>query len=354
VLGGLPEEIRTVIRQSLRDSRVPEAVVQDAEFAARDAIPHDPIVERRTVVWDDASGHPLFVETAKSVVADERARVNMIFDLVKTFRRVPNTDSETPSRFDAHVPNLHAPTDLIAASLPATYSVADRTGLPLYSDDRVVRGVAQHEGLDTFGTVALIDALADRGTLTAEQRILARALLRASGGLGIGFEDEDELLGAIDRAHGEPSSELRVGLFDRATWQETIPAFVVSLSIFHHLWESGPDQRFQLWVARFVDAASQARREPVIDSASRILAIALIDYAADFARDLRVALRAWTGLDPLPKAVSAVAELRIGALAHVQPPITFRIPAKVEIADQMLMLGIPDKRYEFWLRKPTR
>lgn len=67
----------------------------------------------------------------------------------------------------------------------ATLAVARRLDLPIFSDDRYVRLSARQMGLPAFGTVALLDVLADRRIISDDLREVARKRLLASRAVGL-------------------------------------------------------------------------------------------------------------------------------------------------------------------------
>ena len=66
-------------------------------------------------------------------------------------------------------------------------SVARATDVPLYSDDRAVRTLARSVGVSAFGTVALLEVLAERREWSEEQTAAVRAELTANGAWGLGM-----------------------------------------------------------------------------------------------------------------------------------------------------------------------
>jgi hypothetical protein len=59
----------------------------------------------------------------------------------------------------------------------------------MYSDDRVIRVLARQAGLPSFGTLAIVEALAKRGLLTGEAKDRAREALQEAGAIDFSGED---------------------------------------------------------------------------------------------------------------------------------------------------------------------
>lgn len=140
-----------------------------------------------------------------------------------------------------------------ARSWPATVALARREGLTVYSDDRYVRLSAQQAGLQSFGTLALLDVLAERGMISAEQRITARARLYRAGAWGLQLSREEfaELLRKDDF---EPTRGAHSVLNDFTAWPAGgIEAVEDVLAILQLIHEEAPE-KFDRWVHRVLDS----------------------------------------------------------------------------------------------------
>jgi hypothetical protein len=140
-----------------------------------------------------------------------------------------------------------------ARSWLATVALARREGLTVYSDDRYVRLSAQQAGLQSFGTLALLDVLAERGMIGTELRITARACLYRTGAWGLQLSREEfaELLRKDDF---EPTRGAHSVLNDFTAWPAGgIEAVEDVLAMLQTIYEKAPE-KFDRWVHRVLDS----------------------------------------------------------------------------------------------------
>jgi hypothetical protein len=149
------------VKKALPRSVLPHAVLQDVDYAAMDAIEGRPPVEQ-SLAWDEKHQRPVLLVRDIDEVVGERELVRHILAEAKRLAMAPDTNSAAPTRFDSDIPSIVDLLSLVGASLLASLSVAARMGLPLFSDDRVIRNLAREVGIPSFGTVALLEALERR------------------------------------------------------------------------------------------------------------------------------------------------------------------------------------------------
>jgi len=187
----------------------------------------------------------------------DRARVRAALALAHKLQPCVDADPAAPQPEDSEHEDI---TDSAFRSLLATYSAARRLALPIYSDDRDVRRRARANGLPAFGTLALLDVLAETEHISVQQRAAARRQLLAMRARGV-RPDVDELHAMGRQAAWEPTLELTVALQDRGPWAEDAPdTFLAWHKTLRHVHRDAP-AKLAAWVTRFIQAAHQARPE---------------------------------------------------------------------------------------------
>jgi uncharacterized protein HemY len=186
----LDERIGDLIRQALPLSLVGQSVMQDVDFAAIDAVDDRPAEGELRVVWDERANQPVsFMRPAEQIEREHRI-IRAAFTRAKSLEVRPDIDPSVPTRYDELVPERIADLQTIGqAALAGTMAIAARERLPIYSDDRVLRLVFRQAGILAFGTVALLELLAERAMINLEERQKAIEALRAAGAIEF-VEDE--------------------------------------------------------------------------------------------------------------------------------------------------------------------
>jgi len=161
-------------------------------------------------------------------------------------------------------------------------AVAERQRLPLFSADRFVRLTARRSGTRIFGPEALIDALADRGEITSDERAELRRELRSLGAVGTAVGAE-ELIADGKEADFRLTRSLAFALLDdtplkvdEAGWYRTLLAFLRAVH------EDAPE-RLDRWTARVLDALHQSGTADHAGYGARLLALAFLPGQADAA-----------------------------------------------------------------------
>lgn len=145
------------------------------------------------MAWDEEHERPVILVRDTDAVAGERGRVRRVLTEAKKLAIAPDIDSATPTQFDREIPSVTDLLSLVNASLLASLGVASRMGLPLFSDDRVIRNLAREIGIPSFGTVGLLAALEQRSFIgTSVNHEAVQALVDA---------------GAIELWHASSASE---------------------------------------------------------------------------------------------------------------------------------------------------
>lgn len=239
VAGGLGPAIREAVRAALPAACLPMSVLQDADRASFDPFPA--AEPRRRLSWDPIRAEPVVIEESREETLRDRHRAEGVHRFAQSFRVEPDFDPEAPSAFDGFLTNLHSPREGTLATWPATLALATRLQLTVYSDDRVIRLHARQLGLAAFGTLALLEALHDRGLLSADQVRVARGCLWRSGASGV-FPTLEEV-GDFSRPDWGLSTEVLAALADPV------------------LWRNGFHRSIRLWLGVLELVASEAQDE---------------------------------------------------------------------------------------------
>ena len=141
--------------------------------------------------------------------------------------------------------------------LAATIALAQRLGRPMYTDDRWIRELARSNGIQVFGTVALLDVVAERGIISTRQHQAARLGLTQRGAWGLSL-DRSELIVA-GRAVSFGLNRTLIGAFhDRAAWRGRPAERFREFGAFLNVAFDERPETFGLWVHRLLDAAHSA------------------------------------------------------------------------------------------------
>lgn len=215
-IGGLGGDFSgAALGQLARRSCISQAALDDIDAGRAKLLPEKPAMSRQHLTFDTQTGESVMVTWAVEDVERDHARAGGMLELAHRLHVEPDIDNHLPTPPDKAYDGK-APTSLRA--FVATFAVAYRTGLPIYSDDRHVRLLAFEAGLPAFGTPALLDVLREQGALSPESVQAGRDTLRANGFAGI-TPTTEELVSLVDAADGEPSQALRLALYDPAPWR---------------------------------------------------------------------------------------------------------------------------------------
>jgi predicted nucleic acid-binding protein len=346
VVASLPPEIGGKMRPFFPGSAIAQATIDDLHRAVENP-------EARgadaTLGYDPTSDQRFYRDYTPEEIEEERNLVNRAMEIAQAINVRPNIDATKSAELDELMRNESA--DETMLTWPASFALAERERMPIYSDDRFVRLQARRVGLQAFGTTALLDALVERKLLTEEERLQARQHLRRRGLVGVGVT-LDELL-TEGREVGwkhEQSRRLAFALTDPTAWNPAVILETVRMwgALLRTIFYEAPHE-FDGWVARIIDAGKQ--NNPRVDYsffAETLILIAWRPYAdnsADFVRALIAAVRkmrlrfGWFR-DPL---VGVRARLMAIAEASNSPEVGLLFRAflrDVSFTDQLAMLGL--------------
>lgn len=248
VVGGLGNPLAETLRNALPASLLAESTFED--ITGDEA----KVTNQRTghIAFDPGSGGLIMEEADDAERETEARRIAGMAEMARGFSvraDLGAAGEEEPLREMLEEEGLST----AAHSWPATVALARREGLTVYSDDRYVRLSAQQAGLQSFGTLALLDVLAERDMISAELRITARACLYRTGAWGLQLSREEfaELLRKDDF---EPIRGAHSVLNDFAAWPAGgIEAVEDVLAMLQTIYEEAPE-KFDRWVHRVLDS----------------------------------------------------------------------------------------------------
>lgn len=358
-LGGLGSTYSGPALEVLRPrSRVAQATLDDLD-EGRVALLHErPAMKRTELVFDATTGEAVPVEWLPELVERDHARAEGMLALAQQLDVEPDHDPQQPGPADTLV-DEDAATPLRA--MAATFSCAYRTGLPIFSDDRLIRLIARRAGGRAFGTAALLDALQARGHVSEGAVASAREVLRTSGCMGVTVR-VSELVTLLEDADGEPSEALRLAFYDPAPWVAEYGAQVSRVVDFlRRVFEAYPD-KLDAWTVRLLAAmedrvvlsrlgggAQPLRRDRLQWHAEWLLAAAWMVTSAmpnrTFLSALRKAIDAAAGelgarIDPLPGAATNLGHLAHRAGLTANPGIPVGVLAQMPVVDVMRLVGV--------------
>ncbi|MEJ7783559.1 MAG: hypothetical protein WKF96_02065 [Solirubrobacteraceae bacterium] len=332
-------ELTDIIRTTFPNSHVSLAALADIAEGARSVSFESG--EHKEVGYNLREGAPEFRDRDADLAEAYRKRAERALAFAHKLRPVPDADPDVPQPEDDQLDHVD---DSCFRALLATYSVARRLRLPIYSDDRDVRRRARAKGLPAFGTIALLDVLAEARYISPEARRSARRVLLSVRARGVKL-DLNELMALGAEAGWKLTPELRVALTDRGPWvEDTAATFLVWEKFLRRVHREAPGD-LAGWVTRMLVAAHRARPElaPAF-LAQQLVMLSLLpmeDGGAMFVRAVIAALRRTrqhfaTGLgDPALAGFSALLEhfSRHPRQDLIGPP-AWRIWTTLPFADQ--------------------
>ncbi len=225
----MDDTTRTVLLGTCQSVVVTDGAYRDA-FAARDALRARSTM---SLSWDLATAKPIFSEITEEQADDLAKRSEGLLAVMAAVRRQT-------------YPNLaHFPAEFSrAAAWLSAVDLAKAKGYVLWSDDRVLRGVAASMGIQPFGTLALLDHLESTGRLTAQDRTVNVAKLLSNYYVDIPYSLEPyRLATALDsyRAGGAAAALSRPSV-----WADPEATFRHAQDTLRTLGASRPDE-LQRW-----------------------------------------------------------------------------------------------------------
>jgi tetratricopeptide (TPR) repeat protein len=253
ITGGLGGDFSDLVVNALPASALAQSALDDA--AAETALRAE---SSGRLGLDEKTQQPLMVEADPDDNARARERRDGTLGLARRLQVRPDQRAEGErDDLEKMLEEVDPPQfEIMVASI----AVARREGLALFSDDRWIRAAARAFGVPAFGTIALIDALAEENSLSAEQRDQLRRRLYHAGAHGLNFTTS-ELIELGRSSDWKLTNGMRAVFNDVVAWLAS-PArmFDLLLPLLQDVYDHAPDE-FDDWVARLVDAGTSAMPE---------------------------------------------------------------------------------------------
>jgi hypothetical protein len=164
VLELLPDDVVDALLAEYPHSEKTASTVDDLLRATIDPSPANDSEPAVSLGWDLAGGRPVMQEISAAEARIPKERARLMLDLGRRFKTAPEQPENDSDLADSTVPTIYK--DVLA--------IARSSGRCVYSDDRFLRRMFVAEGIETVGTIALLDTLVASGAIHAGDR--ARAL----------------------------------------------------------------------------------------------------------------------------------------------------------------------------------
>ncbi len=180
VLELLPDDVVDALLAEYPHSEKTASTLDDLLRATIDPSPASDSEPAMSLGWDLAEGRPVMqeVSTAEARIPKERAR--RMLDLARRFKTAAEQPESDSDLADSSVTTVYK--DILA--------VARVSGWCVYADDRFLRRMLVAEGIETVGTVTLLDALTTSGAIDENARARALAALRERRAVDLPPRDE--------------------------------------------------------------------------------------------------------------------------------------------------------------------
>ena len=169
VLELLPNDVVEALLAEYPHSEKTASTVDDLLRATIDPSPANDAEPATSLGWDLSEGRPVMQEISADEARIPKERARRMLDLGRRFK----TAAEQPG----------IDSDLADSSVTTVYKniidAARSSGRCVYADDRFLRRMLVAEGIETVGTVTLLDTLVASGAIDANDRARAVAALRA-------------------------------------------------------------------------------------------------------------------------------------------------------------------------------
>ncbi len=321
VVGGLGSKHAKALLGVLPGSRIATETLEDADVGI-DSLPQ---VGGGEMIQDPDTGALLGIrEHDAESVKRMRMMSEGMLEFAQQLKTSPAISEQTPTEIrDAYETIDRREWRAMIASL----ALAERTDLPLFSDDRWIRRGAASLGIRTFGTLALVDALASKLVLSEADRREIRLRLAASGAWGLKPSVEE----VAEAAGRQPDSDpvLLGFLNDRVSWRiGPVEQMKVALALLDQVSRSRPGQ-FAIWLRRVIEAFNQAF--PGIDQTRAVQVLLLL---------------AWD-IDDKPSVSSGCFKSIVREVRRLPPWLRIEAPIYSAIAEIMSFFPEPSEEIRF-------
>lgn len=262
VLALLGTDASEAVLRALPGSQIPQASLQDADWGVNPM--NDPRASVGAIVRDPRTGEPVVVANDAEDAERRAARQREHLRLAQALEVAPDTEADGEHELERALLDSDRPVEGALRTWAATLTLAIRQRRPVLSDDRRVRLYARAAGLPSFGTLALLRALAAAGDVPQKLHRDARIALLRAGGLGL-HPDGQELTTLVREQGWQPSRAMYSLLSDPSFWEpDGIAGWRAGASLLAAIHEQSPD-RLDVWAARLLDAAKQAKPQVELD-----------------------------------------------------------------------------------------
>jgi hypothetical protein len=318
ITAGLGASHAELVLGVLPGSVIANETLEDAD-AAREGVP---LAGGSETVHDPETGNFLGLRENSDAEVDLLARVaDGMLDLARSLGTRPGVVEETRSDLKEALDQAEArPLRALLSSL----ALADGSRTALFSDDRWIRSAARALEIPTFGTLALCQALVEKGILDPAgfDRIRERLVRSKAWGMP---KSAEEMIAAGRRSDWRLDEYLAGALADRATWRARPSAQIQSLLRFMSEVDAARPDLADAWiqVAIFSFHRWLPDIDPTIggrfflelawgigdeDEVSRDCFLRIVDQVRALPQEQRGAAPVLTALDELMRAFSEESE----------------------------------------------
>ncbi len=290
----------------------------------------------------DEPGRVGIRELSDEEVSRTRTMAEGMRALAKRFRAEPGPSLDTaPELAELYEQSPDSAWKALTASL----ALAQRLDLPLFSDDRWIREQARGMGIRSFGTLALLDVMAERSVITKQDRQELRQRLMRNNAWGL-RPNREELIDLAEESGWDVTPALVGGLNDRATWRaQPVHYWSEVMGLLEAAFDSDEDQ-LRPWLLRAIDSFMRATPEFPASVVVELLLLAAwpLDQNENrlsegcFRRLVREvkSLPPWVPVsgDPVLSAISSLIGFFDGQPTQVRFAIFKQIANRLELADR--------------------
>ena len=180
ILELLPDDLVNTIMAEYPHSERTASTADDLLKATIDPTPANDSEPAKALGWDLAEGRPVMheISAAEANVPQERAR--RMLNLGRKFKTAPEQhERDSDNLADSKVTTIYKD----------TIAVAQSSARCVYTDDRFLRRVLAAEGIETVGTLTMLDTLLDSGAISPDDRERGLAAMRERRAVDLPLEE---------------------------------------------------------------------------------------------------------------------------------------------------------------------